>query len=290
MRKFILITILLVSLALAGCGGMRLYDKQADQLATSIRTDYDAGKIMEVIAAERGNVEALEKKEIDAFIRTTLVERDLVLLGLMSDGTEPFITQFNKVTKDRLELIASPPNSTHKMAGIRENLLKLRAERRKLNDAMQDEARIREQLARIDNRFGKLPACTEDNRIKLALPPAPLDPMPLFSPTNDSLRPAALASLNSALGSSTFTSSIEALDVYRQYVHRCRTALDSALAVQPIVVAMGPGLVQSTSETLNASMAKLKIDQATATAAKADLKKATDDEAARVKAASDAAK
>jgi hypothetical protein len=122
-HKFILIITPLAAFALAGCGGIRLYDKQADQLATSIRTDYDAGKIMEVIAAERGNVEALEKKEIDAFIKTTLVERDLVLLGLMNDGAEPFTTQFNKVTKERLELIASPPNATDKIADIRENLL-----------------------------------------------------------------------------------------------------------------------------------------------------------------------
>jgi hypothetical protein len=127
--------------------------------------------------------------------------------------------------------------------------------------------------------------------VKLALPPAPPDPTPLFPPKiDDSLRPAALASLNSALGSSTFTPSIEALDVYRQYVDGCRTALDSALAVLPIVIAMGPGLLQSTSEKLNVFMTKLKTDQAAATAAKADLKKATDDEAARVKAASDASK
>lgn len=291
MRKLTLSITLLTALTLAGCGTMRLYDKQADQLATSISNDYDAGKIVEVIAAERGNVEALEKKEIDAFIKTTLVERDLVLLALMSDGAEPFTTQFNEFTKDRLKLIATPPNEPDTMASIRGNLLKLRAERRKLNDATRDEARIREQLGRIDNRFGKLPACTEVNRAKLALPPAPPDPTPLSPPpTIDSLRPATLTSLNSALGSSTFAASVEALDVYRQYIDVCRTALDSEIAVRPIVDAMGPGLVQSTFSQLDASTDKLKEDQAAAAAAKADLKKATDDEAARVKAASAANK
>ena len=266
---------------------MRLYDKSADQLATSVRADYDAGKIMEVIAAERGNVEALEKKEIDAFVKTTLVERDLVLLGLMSDSAEPFTTQFDKVTKGRLLVIANPPGTTDTVGVIRENLLKLRAARRELNDATQDEARIREQLGRIDNRLGKLPACTEDNRAKLAFPPAPLA---FPAPRPEDLRAAALASLRTALGSSTFTLSNEAVDVYRQYAVRCRKALDTAQTLQPIEAAMGPGLLQSTADNLSASVAKLKNDQAAATAAKADLKKATDDEAARVKAASDAAK
>lgn len=83
------------------------------------------------------------------------------------------------------------------------------------------------------DRYGKL-VFALDNRAKLALPPAPPDPTPISPPPRiDSLRPAALASLNSALGGSTFTPSIDALDIYRQYVDRCRTALDSEKAVRP---------------------------------------------------------
>ncbi len=288
MRNFILITTFLATFALAGCGGMRLYDKQADQLATSIRADYDAGKIMEVIAAERSNVEALEKKEIDAFVKTTLVERDLVLLGLTSDGDEPFIKLFNEATEKRLLTLSKPKSATATIADIRNNLLKLREMRRNLNDAIEDEARIREQLDRIDSRFNKLPACTEANRARLALPPV-LDPKSPYAPSIDSLRSEAVISLSSALGSSTFAPSNEVLDVYRQYIDRCRSALDSTRATQPLMVSMG-GLVQSTYEKLNDVTAQLKTDKAAAAIAKTDLKKAIDDEASRLKTASDATK
>lgn len=294
MQKIVLAITVLAAFFSAGCSGMRLYDKQADQQASSIRADYDAGKILEVVASERANVAALEKKEIDAFVKTTLVERDLVILGLVSDGDAPFTTKFETFTEERLEAIASSTGVDGKTPPIREQILDLRAERRELHDATRDESRIREQLGRIDIRFGKLPACIEGNRSALRLPPAPPAPpapTPLAPPPAiTTLRSEAEASLNSALAGSTFATPNETLDVYRQYIDVCRTALDSAKSIESKVVALGVGLLKSTSDSLRGSEEKLKTDEAAATAAKTDLKKATDEETARVTASASVAK
>lgn len=70
---------------LGACNSLYLYDKQADDIATAASADYADSKLGEMLAGQRVALDALEKREVDAFRALTMAQRDGTLMALMTD-------------------------------------------------------------------------------------------------------------------------------------------------------------------------------------------------------------
>lgn len=151
-------------LSLGGCGSLHLYSKEADVAATSAKTDYDASKVTEAIQAEGAMLDGLDAKEIEAFRKVTLAERNLELLSLVSEsGTSVkrttangLVPRFRRLADARLFALTGP--STDPLAFLKE----LDDRERTLRDAESAEIRARSQLIAFHAKFASLPACNQD--------------------------------------------------------------------------------------------------------------------------------
>jgi hypothetical protein len=151
-------------LSLGGCGSLHLYSKEADVAATSAKTDYDASQVTEAIQAEGAMLDGLDAKEIEAFRKVTLAERNLELLSLVSEsGTSAkrttangLVPRFRQLADARLLALTGP--STDPLALLKE----LDDRKRTLRDAESAEIRARSQLIAFQAKFASLPACNQD--------------------------------------------------------------------------------------------------------------------------------
>jgi hypothetical protein len=151
-------------LSLSGCGSLHLYSKEADVAATSAKTDYDASKVTEAIQAEGAMLDGLDAKEIEAFRKVTLAERNLELLSLVNEsGTSAkrttangLVPRFRQLADARLVALNGAPAKSP-------GLLKELSDRKgKLRDAETGEMRARGQLLDFNARFASLPPCNKD--------------------------------------------------------------------------------------------------------------------------------
>ena len=151
-------------LSLGGCGSLHLYSKEADVAATSAKTDYDASKVTEAIQAEGAMLDGLDAKEIEAFRKVTLAERNLELLSLVSEsGTSAkrtpangLVPRFRQLADARLLALTGP--GTDPLALLKE----LDDRKRTLRDAESAEIRARSQLIAFHAKFASLPVCNRD--------------------------------------------------------------------------------------------------------------------------------
>lgn len=159
------LSVLVLAAALSACGSLHLYDKSADKLAADAGTAYDESKVTEALKAEQANFDALEKKEIDAFLRVDAARRDLELLSLLSDAPKPFVERFKEVIATRMKEVAgqSPASGDKDLALFRDKLKTITSARNLLEGTRPFEVTQRDILTRLDTRFAKLPACSAKN-------------------------------------------------------------------------------------------------------------------------------
>jgi hypothetical protein len=151
-------------LSLGGCGSLHLYSKEADVAATSAKSDYDASKVTQAIQAEGAMLDGLDAKEIEAFRKVTLAERNLELLSLVSEsGTSAkrstangLVPRFRQLADARLIALTGP--STDPLQFLKE----LNNRKGTLRDAESNEIRARSQLIAFHAKFALLPACNQD--------------------------------------------------------------------------------------------------------------------------------
>lgn len=156
------VVLAVIIMPLWGCGSLHVYNKEADALASAAKADYDASKITEALKAERVMLDALEKKEIEAFRKVTLAGRDIDLLSLLEEsGTATgktvdsgLIPRFNKLVDERLLKLAGSSN------GANELIRNLRTAESAERAAMQKEKDKRSQLLTFHEKFALLPACS----------------------------------------------------------------------------------------------------------------------------------
>lgn len=74
---------ILTLLASTGCGTVHLYNKDADQTATGASADYDSAKLGDALKSQHALLDALELKEIDAFRKLTIAQRDMDMFSLI---------------------------------------------------------------------------------------------------------------------------------------------------------------------------------------------------------------
>lgn len=161
------IALLALATSLSACGSLRLYDQSADKLATDAASAYESSKVAEALKTEQANLDALEKKEIDAFLRVDAARRDLELLALLSDSKTPFVERFKETIRTRVKEIAgqSPATGTGDadLHAFRGKLKDITAARTAFNLTGPFEAQQRDILVRLENKLSKMPACTLKN-------------------------------------------------------------------------------------------------------------------------------
>ncbi len=159
--------LLALAASLSACGSLRLYDKSTDKLATDAATAYEDSKVAEALKAEQANFDALEKKEIDAFLRVDAARRDLELLALLSDSKTPFVERFKETIRTRVKEIAGQPPASSTgdadLAAFRNKLEDITKARIAFNETGPFEAQQRDILVRMEPKLSKMPACTLKN-------------------------------------------------------------------------------------------------------------------------------
>jgi hypothetical protein len=178
--------------SLGGCGSLHLYNKEADVAATSAKSDYDASKVAEALVGERGMLDALEAKEVEAFRKVTLAQRDFELLSLVSESGVPgrrttsdgLVARLHGQAEQRLDELTSP---NFDALGL---LKALSGGQRNLRDATTNEARARRQLVSFNAGLAALPAC---NKGVAALQGTPTPDAVAALINDDSFKPLAIA-------------------------------------------------------------------------------------------------
>lgn len=112
-------SLLVSSALLAGCSSIHIYDKAADETATAAKADIVDSKMADSLKGQRAVLESLGVKEVEAFRRQTLAERDLMLLSLVTSVELPnhtatvensFIFRFQDLVRVRLTEINANPD------------------------------------------------------------------------------------------------------------------------------------------------------------------------------------
>lgn len=162
MKRFVRwLAVGILTVPLLGCGSLHLYKKDADVAATSAKEDYDASKVADAIKAERAMLDALEAREIEAFRKVTLAQRNLELLSLVNEsGTSRarttdngLVARFNRTADKRLIDLAGNGNDPLELSKRLDNST------RSLRDAELQERMARSQLVLLNTKFAAMPAC-----------------------------------------------------------------------------------------------------------------------------------
>jgi hypothetical protein len=267
MRKYLhKISLFALMCILSGC--VHFYDKSADKLATEAKAGYEDSKIVEALKTEQANFDALEKKEVEAFLKIVAVRRDLKLLSLLSDSENTFVDRFNTTIGLRLSEISASPNVNDKWKAIR-------AARENLSDRKHGEEIERRNLITFNLAIAKLPKCEAKNEA-------------LF-------KDATLEALDKAINDEAFKPvKLPIADSLRQqyglYVESCHKLLGAETDTETAENNFNEGELKSAKEDAD-KRAKDKSDNETAVmAAKVALKQATEAVAGAQKSKDNAAK
>lgn len=245
------------AVALIGCGGLRLYDKSSDQVATTAKADFESAKVQDALKTEQATFDALERRQVEAFIKSVSVERDLALLSVMSSGSSSFVSRLKDITGQRISQIvdgaASPTDAQLDKAG---SLLRsIREKRRGVSGNSAEEATLRAQLTRLSDQFAKLPTC---------------------SPASKSLyEGGAKVVMRQAEQNKDFKAPTPLPNTYQSYVEACKTLLDSQDYLKEEEQKITGGQLKLSAIYLKSAKDRLDADQASATTAKAALKEAS---------------
>jgi hypothetical protein len=249
---------LLLAWALSGC--VHLYDSKADKLAAEAKTGYDESKVTEALKGEYSKLEALEKREVEAFVKLVAAQRDLMLLSLLSDSADPFLDRFHREIGHRLSELASTPGTALDLAKVRQDYARIQNARKVIDNRRRADKAQREQLIRLDPALARLVACEEKNAR-------------LF---ND----ATAASLGLAIEQPNHKPTSPVLQQYAQYVDKvCKPILAGHADERKAMETLGGQVTRAATEARQAMEAFAK-GEASAKAARAELKKATEAEAA----------
>ncbi|MDO9236469.1 MAG: hypothetical protein Q7U28_10635 [Aquabacterium sp.] len=266
-----------VTMPLWGCGSLHLYDKEADTAANAAKADYDASKITEALKAGRAMLDALEKKEVEAFRKVTLAGRDIDLLSLLDEsGTATgktidngLIPRFNKLVDARLSELAGSPTGADILTR------KLQEAKSAMRAATQQEKNARSQMLTFHEKFAFLPACS--------LPIADLEK----NPTADAI---AKVMKDPAFKPSTIPTSVAWGTPIKTLAATCARLLKSRGDMTAALTAAENGELARATILAKTYQTALKDQQAEAEKAGKDLKKASKELAAAQKAATAEAK
>lgn len=84
MRAITALSLMASLVTLTGCSGLHLYNEKADAIAKGAVADLGAAKIGERLKAQRAVLEALEERDVEAFRKLTLAQRDQEILALIA--------------------------------------------------------------------------------------------------------------------------------------------------------------------------------------------------------------
>lgn len=164
MRSLIAASLLTLIYGLSGCTSIHLYSKAADQTAAEVSTDFSASKLSELFAEQRRVFDALQQREVAAFRKLTLAQRELDLVSLMesperqgrkSNTDDGFVSQFLTYVDTRLEVLDGDPKAR---ASYQASAAKARI---KIAAHVAKETRLRLQLSTYRPKI-ILPACSLD--------------------------------------------------------------------------------------------------------------------------------
>jgi hypothetical protein len=254
-----------IVIALNGCAAFHLYDKADDKLAADAATAYADSKITETIKIEHANLDTLEQREINAFLKVNAAERDLMLLSLLSDSKTPFVERFRASIEARLSEIVGKQNVPTFRASLQDILDKRQA----VETATFNELNKRLLLVDFDHTFSKLPVCNDKNKNA-------------FNAVGEDGARAALKDDNYK-----FPAAIAA-DVGRAYqdyvVKGCRPLLEAISGQSAKFDSMPGSALKEASDALDGVKADLDERQTKLAIAKAELKRALDEVTAASKA------
>lgn len=252
---------LALSGALSACSSLHLYNKSADELATSAKAQYADGKVLDALKVERANLDALEKRELESFGKVLTVRRDLDLLSLVVDAPMPFAKRATALIDDRLkELSGLTSLDGAKLIELRKPAVAARAA---LDRAARAEAKARETLLLAYDELAKLPTCAEKHEASFKAP--------------------SLEAARKLIGEPSFTPAGAAGDFqksFEKYAGACITLIDAQRKLSVAEVAFKDGILHKARIEAEARAKALAEAQNRAKAGTAVLKKATEDEAA----------
>jgi len=268
MRAFTMASMAVACLVGTGCGSIHLHNEKSAATAKAAAEDFEASKFGEQLKSQRAILLSLEERDVEAFRKLTLVERDQTLLQLAANK-EPattnagFAYRMLTVLDARLKVLDGDPVArANDQAKAQEALQKLLVAKRK-------QANARQFLVFNDTRFGSIPACDE----KIAA---------LEKPTADSL--AAVVSEDFRVAAKERFAKVNVWVV--QLGEECRKELGLAAEVRGAEADPGGALAgaisayQDQKQSTDGNNAKAKIARANLTSAAKSLAKATKDSTA----------
>lgn len=252
---------LALSGALSACSSLHLYNKSADELATSAKASYADGRVVDALQVERANLDALEKRELESFAKVLTVRRDLDLLSLVVDAPMPFAERATALIENRLkELSGLSPFDGAKLIELRKPVVAARAA---LDRAARAEAKARETMLLAYDELAKLPTCADQHEASFKAP--------------------SLEAARKLIGEPSFTPAGAASDFqksFEAYAGACITLIDAQRKLSVAEVAFKDGILHKARIEAE-SRAKILTDaQNRAKAVTGALKKAAEEEAA----------
>ena len=200
---------------LAGCSSLHLYDKTSDQLASNAKTSYEDSKVVDGLNTVRFNLEALEKKEKDAFLKVNTVRRDIELLAILNDSNSkrPFVARFREAIDHRIDEILPRPRDKNDSAAL--DLDEVKNAQEHLKNMTNKEELYKKQLTEM----GPYPKVL----VRQKLPKCEIKNESLFKEVSiEALGKAINVSINP---SEAVANSL--LNAYRGYVNACRDLLSA---------------------------------------------------------------
>lgn len=253
---------LALSGALSACNSLHLYNKSADELATSAKASYADGKVLDALMVERGNLDALQRRELESYGKVLTVRRDLDLLSLVVDAPMPFAERTTALIDNRLaELSGLSPFDANKLLDLRKPVL---AAREAVSRAAGSEAVSRKNLLGIYDELAKLPTCNEEHEASFKAPSLEtartLIGAPKFTPPGD---PAVFD------------------NVFAGYARTCVALIEAERALpQTVKSKFQNGQLAEALTDANKRAQDLALAQERTKAASAALRKASEEEAA----------
>ena len=95
LRVWSLMVFALIAFILGGCAGVRLYDQSKSDVATAIKTKYQAAELLGTIDIQRANLVALSTEELKVVRDNLRLHRDYALLEMV-DNDEPMGLTWNE--------------------------------------------------------------------------------------------------------------------------------------------------------------------------------------------------
>lgn len=163
MRATATLSLLGACLLTSGCQSAYLYNKKSDAIAKAAAEDYEASKFSEHLKAQRKVLVTLEDREVSAFSKLTLAERDQALLALVSSQEkglpvttkDGFANRLLEKIDGRLIALDGNPDARH---GARASEVKARA---LLKVSREGQVRARQNLALPNDGFDSIEACSD---------------------------------------------------------------------------------------------------------------------------------